>query len=340
MRSSTSQVRVEHESAAAARSTWVLALSLIAAGLGLQIVLFWDTAVSAVDIWLTNSAYNHCFIIAPISAYMAWQRRKVAARYQPTGSLLGVLVVGGAAFAWLVADIAAIDEGRHLAFVGMMQGWFLACLGWRVCRVMALPILYLLLMVPTGEFLLEPLQAIATSLSALMIGWFGVPIFVEGFYIQAPTGYFHVAPGCAGLNFVLATIAIVPLYTQLFYRPLWKQFATLAVALPLAIVLNGVRIALIIVADQWTEGNLSIVDDHLLYGWGFFAAVMFLAGYVGLYFADPLTSSGSANAGGGSSHLGGSSRRLALADRTVWSGQRPCGVCRRCLFGTGSCPRR
>ena len=34
------------------------------------------------------------------------------------------------------------------------------------------------------------------------------------------------------------------------------------------------------------DRRLNIVDDHLLYGWAFFALVLFVAGYAGSFFAD------------------------------------------------------
>ena len=50
--------------------------------------------------------------------------------------------------------------------------------------------------------------------------------------------------------------------------------------------MNGVRIAGIIALTHWADRKLNIVDDHLLYGWGFFALVLLAAGYAGSFFAD------------------------------------------------------
>ena len=50
--------------------------------------------------------------------------------------------------------------------------------------------------------------------------------------------------------------------------------------------MNGVRIAGIIALAHWGGQRLNIVDDHLLYGWGFFAIVLLGAGYTASFFAD------------------------------------------------------
>jgi EpsI family protein len=141
-------------------------------------------------------------------------------------------------------------------------------------------------LVPTGTVLLPLLQQTATSISSEILSWFGIPVYTEGFFIEVPSGRYHIAPGCAGLNYILAAAALAPLYAYLFYRSFWKRLALVLIALALAIVMNGVRIAGIIALAHWGGPRLNIVDNHLLYGWGFFAVVMLLAGYAGSFFAD------------------------------------------------------
>jgi EpsI family protein len=187
---------------------------------------------------------------------------------------------------WLISDVTDITEGRHFAFVGMVLGILLACLGWRVFKILSFPFLYLLLLVPTGTVALPLLQKIATLISSSIIEAVGIPVYTDGFFIEVPSGRYHVEPGCAGLNLILASAALAPLYAYLLYHSFWKRLVVVGIALILAIFTNGVRIAGIIAITHWGGPRVSIVDDHLLFGWGLFAAMLFLAGYVGSYFAD------------------------------------------------------
>jgi EpsI family protein len=59
-----------------------------------------------------------------------------------------------------------------------------------------------------------------------------------------------------------------------------------ALALATSVVANIVRIYLIIVLTQVTHRQLDIADDHLLYGWGFFGAIMLAMMWWGGRFAD------------------------------------------------------
>ena len=186
-----------------------------------------------------------------------------------------------------MADALDINEGRQIALVGMMQALFLGVLGWRVYRVLMFPLLYLFLMVPSGEFLLGPLQKIAHAGSVLMLKASGIPTFTEGMMIDVPTGSFSVEPGCAGLNFVLTAIALSLLYGYMFYRTWQARVTCVAVALVTAIVANIVRIYLIIALAQFTHRAFDITDDHILWGWGFFAVIMLGLMWFGLRFAKP-----------------------------------------------------
>ena len=248
--------------------------------------LFWGSVTSAVTLWWNMPTYNYAFLIIPISAYLIWRKRDELRAETPSGSLWGVATVAIFGLAWLLADVAEITEGRHLAFVGMVLGILLACLGWRVFKILSFPFLYLLLLVPTGTFALPLLQEIATRIASSIIQFVGIPVYTDGFFIEVPSGRYHVEPGCAGMNLILASAALAPLYAYLLFRSLWKRLVVVVLALALAIITNGVRIAGIISITHWGGPRVSIVDDHLIFGWALFAVVLFLAGYLGSYFAD------------------------------------------------------
>lgn len=274
------------EASAARLRAWRLSLAITGIGIAVILSLLWETAASAVDLWWRDSAYGHAFLIFPISAYLIWLKRHVVIEETPNGSFWGVAVTCFFGFLWLASDLAEINEGRHLAFIGIFLGVILSGLGRRIFAILAFPLLYLWLTVPTGSFLVPGLQVIATDISTRLIHLVGIPVYSEGLNIEVPTGLYNVAPGCAGLNFILATLAIAPLYAYWFYRPAWKRFLAVGIALLLSVVMNWVRIAGIIAVAHWSDRQLNIVDDHLLYGWGFFLLVLFAAGYIGMFFAD------------------------------------------------------
>lgn len=250
------------------------------------LALFGPTAATAVDQWATSSAYSYAFLVGPISAFLIWRDRAALAGATPVPYTPGLIVVAIFAAAWLVADVLSISEGRHIGLMGMIQGTVLAVIGLGLYRALAFPLLYLWLMVPTGTMLITPLQHLSHAGALALIRLSGIPVFAEGMLIEVPEGRFIVAPGCAGLNFILAALALSLLYAKLNYRSAAARLRCVALALTAAVVSNVVRIYLIIVLTQLTHRQLDIAEDHLLYGWGFFGVIMLAMMWWGGRFAD------------------------------------------------------
>lgn len=249
-------------------------------------LLHMETAARAVDLWSSSSAYNYAFLVIPISAYLVWEERDRLAAMEPETSLLGLVVVLLFSVSWLVADAVGINEGRQLSLVGIIQGALLTVLGVRIFRLLLFPMTYLWLLVPTGEFLVPTLQKVATIGSVWLLDVSGIPNFTEGFLIQVPAGNFLVEPGCSGLNFILSSLALSLLYGKLTYRRWRTRLVCIFSALVIAVLANIVRIYLIIALTQITDRRLNIADDHILYGWGFFAVIMLATMWFGLKFED------------------------------------------------------
>jgi len=237
--------------------------------------------------WSTSSAYSYCVLIAPISLYLIYSRRAELSAIEPELSLTGAGILLGCLGVWWLGMAASITELRQFAIVGMIQAAVLCLLGWRMYRRILFPMLYLFLMVPSATALLGPLQTLTTMISSFLLGLAGIPVLGENHLIEVPHGLYQVAPGCAGLNFLLSTLALSLIYAGLIFRSRTKRVVVVVVALLLSIATNAVRVFGIIWLAEATDRRIDIVDDHLLYGWGVYCVVMLAAMYVGFRFRDP-----------------------------------------------------
>jgi len=262
-------------------------VAILLVGMAALVLLFWPTARSALHLWESSSAYTHGYLIAPISAYLVWEERNALRTMNAEPSLWGVLVIAIFSAAWLIADLLGIDQGRHLALVGMIQGMFLAALGTSIYRKIAFALNYLWLMVPAGDFLVPALQQIAHAGSVVLLKASAIPVFADGLLIEVPQETFLVEAGCAGLNFFLSALALSLVYGRLMYRTWPARIACVAVALLASVLANIVRIYLIIALTEWSEQKIGLADDHLLFGWGFFAVAMLALMWSGLRFTHP-----------------------------------------------------
>lgn len=271
---------------------WYRTLLLLVVVLGL---LFHGEVVAAVQTWNNSTAYNHCFLVIPIAFYLLWDRRAalvgVPRQLMPMALLLGVPL----AAVWLVSERLGIMEGRQLAAVSFVEVLFLAMLGKRLWWAVAGPLLYLYFLVPFGEFLTPGLQDITTFFIRHGLEILGVPTYIDGYVIEIPQGTFFVAEACAGLRFLIASMAFGCLYTLLMYRSPLRRAVFILVSILVPIIANGLRAIGTVYLGYFLGSAEAAAVDHILYGWIFFSLVILLLIALGLPFREDEVSTGSAS---------------------------------------------
>jgi exosortase A len=266
------------------RRLWIVAAASLAAGALAFGLAFHVEVVRAVEVWNDSTAYNHCFLILPICAYLIWERRREIAARSPRPSPWPVLAMLPVGLVWLFAAQAQIMEGRQLAAMTLFELFLLAVLGFQVWRVSAFALLYLYFLVPSGAFLTEPMQDFAARFAVRGVQLLGIPVYSDGFDIEVPGARFTVAEACAGLRFLIASVALGTLYGYMMYRSWTRRAAFIAVSIIVPIVANGLRVMGIVVLGYWLGNAQAAVADHLIYGWVFFSMVSVILILLGLPF--------------------------------------------------------
>lgn len=266
---------------------WVTTGLALGAAIACWLALFWTAAEAAIRVWTGSATFNHCFLIVPIAAYLLWERRAVFAAILPRPGLAALWLMPALGLGWLVARTASVIEGQQFMAVAILEVLFVTVLGWRLYRALLFPLLYLFLLVPTAEFLVPPLQDFTGAFAVLGLELSGIPVFADGIFIQIPTGDFRVAEACAGLRFLIASVAFGFLFAALFYRAWWKRIGFVVLSIIVPIIANGFRAYGIILIAYLSNNELAVGIDHIVYGWGFFAAVTLALTWLGLRFRDP-----------------------------------------------------
>ncbi len=257
--------------------------------------LFSREVVAAVQTWIASTAYNHCFLVIPIALYLLWDRRfewtGVPVRPMPAALLLGLPL----ALIWLISERLGIMEGRQLVALSFAELLFLTVLGRRLWSAMAGPLLYLYFLVPFGEFLTPKLQDATTFFISQGLQLLAVPAYIDGYVIEIPQGTFFVAEACAGLRFLIASLAFGCLYALMMYRSPVRRGLFVLVSIIVPIVANGMRGTGIVYLGYILGSAQAASADHIVYGWVFFSAVILLLIALGLPFRQdgtPVNSSG------------------------------------------------
>ena len=275
-----SPVRVRSLPALGAGAVQTLGALLV--GVLLWALLFKPEIKAAIETWQISTAYGHCFLVLPMTLFLVWDRRNtvLATPVRPRFIFAGLAVPVAAA--WLVAERLGIMEGRQLVAVAALEVLLLAVLGWRMFRVLAGPLLYLFFLVPFGMFLTPSLQHFTARFTVIGLDLLGIPNFANDLIIEIPAGTFLVAEACAGLRFLIASVAFGVFYALLNYRSPIRRGTFILASIVVPIVANGLRALGIVVLGAALGSAEAATADHIIYGWIFFSIVMMLLVVAGL----------------------------------------------------------
>lgn len=195
----------------------------------------------------------HGVAVVPIVAFliwMAWPRLKnVAVRPNP---VVGSVVLGLALLLQVAGIWLGLERSVGYAFVFAVWGLCLYFGGTALTRVLAFPLVFLLFMVPTPGGLLDivsaPLQVLSARMAVALAGLSGVLVQNEGVNLLIPAKgiRFEVAVACSGLHSLTAMCMLAALMASFMMVPrIWK-LALFALAIPLALLGNILRIYLVL----------------------------------------------------------------------------------------------
>ena len=260
-------------------ATAIICTALLAA-------MFSPEITAAFRVWSSSTAYGHCFLIAPIAAWLAWERRSRLAVVAPEPNPIVAILIVPCLLAWCAADRLGVMEGRQFAALGTVWVAALACLGPSLVRAMAVPLAYLIFLVPFGAFIVPTLQHVTAVSVDCGLAALDIPHVVDKTTIEIPEGTFRVAEACAGLRFLIASIAFGALYAATMYRSKGRRLLFLAASIIVPIIANGLRALGIVLLGHFRGSAEAGAVDHVVYGWLFFSVVILALVALGLPFRE------------------------------------------------------
>ena len=237
--------------------------------------------------WWSNSMYTHGFLIPIIAGYVCWATRgKLPAVFQPS-LVSGVPVLLGGLLLLTLGRAGNLGALQELSLLPVLFGVALLVGGLSLARALALPILYLLLMIPVWEVFTNqlhgPFQLFSASFGTALLRVVGIPVHREGTFIYLPNQTLEVAQVCSGVNYLVAIAAVgIPL-AYMSRSTVARRTALVLFGVLVAVIANGVRVALIgfTAYHGWVTGDLH-GPGHVFHG--MFVAV---TGYVALFLGAP-----------------------------------------------------
>jgi len=271
----------------ARRSVWAVALPSLMLAIAAVVLLYWSTAAGMVGIWMRSETFMHAFLVPPISAWLLWRERARLAAITPRPSAWVLLPMAAVAVLWLLGELAAVNAVTQLAFTAMVVLAVPAVLGTRVARAAAFALAFLFFAVPLGEFLLPALMQMTADFTIAALRLSGIPVYREGLMFVIPSGQWSVVEACSGVRYLIASFMVGTLYAYLMYRSTRRRIIFMGVSLLMPLLANWVRAYLIVLLGHLSNNRIATGVDHLIYGWLFFALVIFLLFAAGLRWSEP-----------------------------------------------------
>jgi exosortase len=257
-------------------------LALAAGATSTLAALYARAMAGLVHEWTSSPDASYGLILVVIAFAIAWQRRRQFARaadaHARSYAGLVVLLIGLAVY--LVGLLGADLFLTRMSFVAVLGGalWFLA--GARAVRMMAVPLVFLLVAIPLPSLVVNtvtlPLQFVASDIAESALTLASVPVFRDGNVLMLPSTTLEVAEACSGLRSLVSLGAIGAVLAWAGERSTWRRAVLVLLTVPIAIVMNGLRIAATGVACETWGPQLASSGWHTFTGWITFVVSTFV----------------------------------------------------------------
>jgi len=218
-----------------------------------SLMVGWRPLIHTLALATRNDAYTHILLILPISAaliYLDWPslRPMVAQNVRAGSALLTIAVLIAGLVGWrrhaLTPDLQF--SIRMFALVLSWIGVFVLCFGSRVSRAVLFPLCFLFGLVPLPQFALEHIVTLLQQGSAfaahVLFAAVGVPVAQDGILLAIPGLALQVAQECSSIRSSSMLLVTTMVLAQLLLRSPWRKALVIAIAVPLSVAKNGLRI--------------------------------------------------------------------------------------------------
>ncbi|GFE60851.1 exosortase A [Geobacter sp. AOG2] len=252
----------------------------------LLVGLYFRVVPDMVSDWAKDDNYSHGFLVPFIAGYFLWHRwpslkdRKVS----PNSYGLVVVALGGVQLlmGWLASEYFMMRSSLIVVLVGLVLFWF----GRDILKWMALPLGYLIFMVPIPyiiyDMLAFPLKLFVTKVSVGFLRLVGVIVLREGNIIMFPSTTLEVADACSGIRSLMSLLALAVAYAFFVQTSNVRRWFIIVAAVPVAIATNALRVIITGFLAQWWGAKAAEGFFHEFAGMVVFLLAIVLLVVVGL----------------------------------------------------------
>ena len=150
----------------------------------------------------------------------------------------------------------------RISIVGLFTGIYgLTGMAWgpQWLRRTFFPFVLFVFCIPLGTFIQAitfPLRMMVSKIvEAISHNLLAIDVLRDGTTLRDPTGHYgyDVAAACSGIRSLIATVVFAIVYSMMSFRTWWRRGVLVAVAIPLAVAGNVLRMLAIVMASEWID---------------------------------------------------------------------------------------
>jgi len=249
--------------------TALVPASLLAAVIGWA---YLPTLRFLVEKWIDDPQYSHGFLVPFASLYLlrrAWLMGTLTAG-KPQLMIGGVLLVGCIVMRWLSGGLM-FHQLDAAALLMSISASVLLFGGWSLMRGAWPAILFLIFLVPLPYELERnvggPLKVVAVEASTYLLQTLGRPAIAEGNLILIDEVRLGVVDACSGLKMLMTFAAFAVGAVLLLDRTKFEKLLVILGIVPIAVIVNVVRITATGIAYTITDDKQTLNLVHDVHGW-------------------------------------------------------------------------
>lgn len=246
------------------------------------VLLFAQPVLLLVRDWWVLPEAGHGLLLAPVAIWLAWTRgiRADAESNATLGLAMIVVAVLLRYMSGLAAEVFTMRASVVLALGGLTVYHY----GFRQLLHWWLPFVLGALAIPLPELVTQalalPLQFKASQMGAALLQMRDVPVRLTGNVIRIPGNELFVTEACSGLRSLTALLSLSVLLGGLFLQKAVTRVLLVALAVPIAVAINGVRVFLTGFLVFFVDPELGKGFMHITEGWLLFLVSLTCMGIV------------------------------------------------------------
>jgi exosortase len=238
----------------------------------LFVVLFYQPMTTLAMDWWTVPEAGHGLLLAPVSVWFAWKAGFL--KNSSPDVALGVVMLIVAVLVRFASGMAAELFTMRASMVLALAGILVFYRGFKQLLHWWLPFLLVCLSIPLPELVTQalalPLQFKASQMGAALLETRHVPVLLAGNVIRLPGHELFVTEACSGLRSLTALLSTAVLLAAIVFKNPVMRLVLVAAAVPIAVVVNGVRVFLTgflvyFVGPKFGTGFMHATEGWLLF---------------------------------------------------------------------------